>query len=94
MRDRTAAASDKQIGEPDPLRVRTSRNRMSANTNMIRRVSASDLTDLLRLMRAYCDFYKASPPDEDLLALALALLDRAYRVASPEASRGAESGAV
>jgi GNAT superfamily N-acetyltransferase len=42
---------------------------------MIRRVDATDLNDLLRLMRAYCDFYEVSPADEDLLALARALLD-------------------
>jgi GNAT superfamily N-acetyltransferase len=26
-------------------------------------------------MRAYCDFYEVSPPDEDLLAMATALID-------------------
>lgn len=48
---------------------------MSASTHTIRRVNASDLNDLLGLMRVYCDFYKAYPADEDLLALARALLD-------------------
>jgi GNAT superfamily N-acetyltransferase len=33
-----------------------------------------DLGELLVLMRAYCDFYEVSPPDERLLALARALL--------------------
>ena len=33
-----------------------------------------DLDELLPLMRAYCDFYEASPPDEALLALSRALL--------------------
>jgi GNAT superfamily N-acetyltransferase len=51
------------------------RNRTKENTHTIRRVTASDLNDLLALMRAYCDFYKACPPDVDLLALAQALLD-------------------
>jgi GNAT superfamily N-acetyltransferase len=38
-------------------------------------VRAEDLAELLPLMRAYCDFYETSPPDEDLLALSRALLD-------------------
>ena len=38
-------------------------------------MSAEDLGDLLPLMRAYCDFYEASPPDGQLLALSHALLD-------------------
>jgi ribosomal protein S18 acetylase RimI-like enzyme len=41
----------------------------------IARVSAKDLNDLLPLMRAYCDFYHASPSDADLLALATALVE-------------------
>jgi GNAT superfamily N-acetyltransferase len=48
---------------------------MRTSTHTIGRVNASDLSDLLGLMRAYCDFYKASPADEELLALARALLD-------------------
>jgi GNAT superfamily N-acetyltransferase len=40
----------------------------------IARVGSKDLSDLLPLMRAYCDFYAAAPPDEDLLALATALI--------------------
>jgi RimJ/RimL family protein N-acetyltransferase len=41
----------------------------------IERVGAQDTRDLLPLMRAYCDFYKVSPPDRDLLALTAALID-------------------
>ena len=37
-------------------------------------VTESDLADLLPLMRAYCDFYETEPADEQLLALARALL--------------------
>jgi len=37
-------------------------------------VTAADLDDLLALMRAYCDFYRATPSDAALLALARALL--------------------
>jgi len=44
---------------------------MTAGTDAIRRVNASDLNYLRGLMRAYCDFYEASPADEDLLARAL-----------------------
>jgi len=38
-------------------------------------VGSKDLGDLLPLMRAYCDFYNASPTDQALLALATALVD-------------------
>jgi GNAT superfamily N-acetyltransferase len=37
-------------------------------------VGAADLHDLLGLMRAYCEFYRATPSDEALLALSRALL--------------------
>lgn len=45
---------------------------MSAHS--ITRVEAGDLADVLALMRAYCDFYEVSPPDEDLLAVVGALI--------------------
>jgi GNAT superfamily N-acetyltransferase len=34
-----------------------------------------DLSDLLPLLRAYCDFYRVDPSDERLTALASALID-------------------
>jgi GNAT superfamily N-acetyltransferase len=37
-------------------------------------VTAADLPELLPLMRAYCDFYGTDPADEQLLALARAVL--------------------
>ncbi len=40
----------------------------------IRVAGEEDLDDLLPLMRAYSDFYKASPSDEDLLLLSRALI--------------------
>jgi GNAT superfamily N-acetyltransferase len=40
----------------------------------IERVTAATLPELLPLLRAYCDFYESSPSDDDLLALARALL--------------------
>jgi len=45
---------------------------MSADS--IERVGVSDVDELLGLMRAYCDFYEVAPPDEDLLAIANALI--------------------
>jgi len=41
----------------------------------IEAVTEADLDELLPLMRAYCDFYEAAPPDEALTEMALALLD-------------------
>src|SRR3954453_22049134 len=38
------------------------------------RVTEGDLGELLGLMRGYCDFYKAAPSDDALLALSRALL--------------------
>ena len=38
-------------------------------------VGASDMSDLVPLMRAYCDFYHVAPTDKDLIALATALVD-------------------
>ncbi len=40
----------------------------------IHEVSEADLPELLPLMRAYCDFYRVEPPDQDLLAMSRALL--------------------
>ena len=40
----------------------------------IARVGEGDLAELLPLLRGYCDFYEVMPPDEELLALARALI--------------------
>ena len=40
----------------------------------IERVTEADLTELLPLMRAYCDFYEVAPSDEALLSLSRALI--------------------
>jgi GNAT superfamily N-acetyltransferase len=37
-------------------------------------VDPADLDELLPLMRGYCDFYKVSPSDEDLLELSRTLI--------------------
>ena len=42
---------------------------------MIARVGPADLTDLLALMRGYCDFYEVAPSDDQLLALSQTLLE-------------------
>jgi GNAT superfamily N-acetyltransferase len=40
----------------------------------IERATETDLTALLPLMRAYCDFYEVAPSDDALLSLARALI--------------------
>jgi GNAT superfamily N-acetyltransferase len=40
----------------------------------IARATETDLTALLPLMRAYCDFYEVAPSDDALLSLARALI--------------------
>ena len=40
----------------------------------ITRVEEGDLSKLLPLLRGYCDFYEVSPSDDELLALARALI--------------------
>jgi GNAT superfamily N-acetyltransferase len=45
------------------------------DTFTIARVGVADLDDLLPLMRAYCDFYSVSPPDDDLLGMSRALIE-------------------
>lgn len=40
----------------------------------IERVTEGDLAELLPLMRGYCDFYGVAPSDDELLALARALI--------------------
>ena len=40
----------------------------------IERVGEADLSELLPLMRGYCDFYEVAPSDDELLALSRALI--------------------
>ena len=40
----------------------------------IERVTETDLTELLALMRAYCNFYEVAPSDDELLELSRALI--------------------
>jgi GNAT superfamily N-acetyltransferase len=57
---------------PDRLHFAILADLVSAHT--FHTVSEQDLGDLLPLMRAYCDFYEVAPVDEDLLAMARALI--------------------
>jgi GNAT superfamily N-acetyltransferase len=41
----------------------------------IEAVVASDLPELMPMLRCYCDFYRVDPPDDRLLALANALIE-------------------
>lgn len=43
-------------------------------SHSIRRVTESDLVDLLPLMRGYCDFYHVAPTDDSLLTMSRALI--------------------
>jgi GNAT superfamily N-acetyltransferase len=60
----------------------------------ISRVGPDDLDALLPLMRGYCDFYKVSPSDEDLLALSRALIDDPEREGVQLIARNAEGQAI
>jgi ribosomal protein S18 acetylase RimI-like enzyme len=52
----------------------TGGSRRTGQRVRIERVGEAHLDELLPLLRGYCDFYEASPPDEALLALARALI--------------------
>lgn len=57
-------------------------------------VVVEDLTDLLPLMRAYCDFYGVSPADSDLLKMSRALIDDPRRDGIQLIARQREGQAV
>jgi GNAT superfamily N-acetyltransferase len=58
----------------------------------IGRLREEDLPELLGLMRAYCDFYEASPADAELLALSRALLADPERDGVQLLARDGEAG--
>jgi GNAT superfamily N-acetyltransferase len=60
----------------------------------IARVGADDLADLLPLLRAYCDFYRVAPSDEDLVALCRALIADPAREGLQLIARDQDAGAV
>jgi len=61
---------------------------------VIKRVGPDDLPDLLPLMRGYCDFYRVSPSDEELLALSRALIADPEREGVQLIARDDDSGAA
>jgi GNAT superfamily N-acetyltransferase len=60
----------------------------------IRTVAEADLVDLVPLMRAYCDFYRAAPGDQALLGLSRALLGDPEREGLQLIARDADGSAV
>jgi GNAT superfamily N-acetyltransferase len=60
----------------------------------IERVREETLGELLPLLRAYCDFYEASPSDDALLALARALIADPEREGVQLLARDEEGRAV
>ena len=60
----------------------------------IERVGEAELGDLLPLVRAYCDFYAASPSDEELRSLSRALIADPEREGVQLLARDAEGRAV
>jgi GNAT superfamily N-acetyltransferase len=63
-------------------------------TMRIDRVQEEDLSELLPLARAYCDFYEVSPSDEALLALSRALIADPVREGVQFLARAAASKAA
>jgi len=57
-------------------------------------VGDEDLADLLPLMRAYCDFYAVTPPDDALLALSRALIADPDREGVQLIARDADGAAI
>jgi GNAT superfamily N-acetyltransferase len=55
-------------------------------------VEQADLDDLLVLVRAYCDFYRVAPSDEDLLELSRALIADPEREGVQLIAREADGG--
>ena len=57
-------------------------------------VGPDDFDELLPLMRAYCDFYEASPRDEDLILLSRALIEDPEREGLQLIARDSDGKAV
>jgi GNAT superfamily N-acetyltransferase len=60
----------------------------------IARVGREDLDELLRLVRAYCDFYGVAPSDEDLIWLSGVLIDDPEREGLQLIARDADGDAA
>jgi GNAT superfamily N-acetyltransferase len=61
---------------------------------VIATVTEADLTELLPLMRGYCDFYGVSPTDEELLAVSRALIADPEREGTQLIARDDEGTAI
>jgi GNAT superfamily N-acetyltransferase len=57
-------------------------------------VREEDLTDLLPLMRAYCDFYEVAPSDDALLSVSRALIADPAKEGVQLIARAKDGGAV
>ena len=57
-------------------------------------VGEEDLSDLLPLLRGYCDFYEVDPPDEQLLAMCRALIADPGREGLQLIARGPDGAAL
>jgi GNAT superfamily N-acetyltransferase len=66
----------------------------SARPHSVDLVRASDLDDLLALMRCYCDFYETAPSDGELLELSRALIADPAREGIQLIARDAGGAAV
>ena len=66
----------------------------SSSDHTIAPVSEQDLEELLRLMRAYCDFYEVEPSDARLLALSRTLIADPEREGVQLLARDAQASAV
>jgi ribosomal protein S18 acetylase RimI-like enzyme len=60
----------------------------------ITRVGEADMSDLLPLMRGYCDFYEVNPADDSLVALARALIANPELEGVQLIARDAEAGSA
>ena len=60
----------------------------------VARVGDDDLADLLLLLRAYCDFYRVAPSDEELTAVCRALIAEPDREGLQLIARGEDTRAV
>lgn len=63
-------------------------------SDSIQRVGTGDVDDLLPLMRAYCDFYKVTPTDADLLTITEALIGDPQREGMQLIARGTDGPAT
>ena len=61
---------------------------------MVSTITEADLSELLPLMRGYCDFYEVDPSDDELLAMARELIASPERDGVQLIARDESGGAV